>query len=61
MKHRVIHLLSDEDISLILTGLRMLEKEYVSLNDETSFLFTQQLYDKFEKCEDVGVINHERI
>ena len=39
----------------------MLEKEYVSQNDETSFLFTQQLYDKFEKCEDVGVINHERI
>ena len=61
MKHRVIHLLSDEDISLILTGLRILEKEYVSQNDETSFLFTQQLYDKFEKCEDVGVINHERI
>lgn len=61
MKHRVIHLLSDEDISLILTGLKLLERRYVEQSDDSSVLFTQQLYDKFENCEDVGVINHERI
>lgn len=61
MKHRVIHLLSDEDISLILTGLKLLERRYVEQSDDSSVLFTQQLYDKFEQCEDVGVINHERI
>lgn len=61
MKHRVIHLLSDEDISLVLTGLKLLEKRYIEQDDNTSVLFTQQLYDKFENSEDVGVINHERI
>ena len=61
MKHRVIHLLSDEDISLVLTGLKLLEKRYIEQDDNTSVLFTQQLYDKFENPEDVGVINHERI
>lgn len=61
MKHRVIDLLSDEDISLILTGLKLLERRYIEQNDDNGVLFTQQLYDRFNECEDVGVINHERI
>ena len=61
MKHRVIHILSDEDISLVLTGLKLLERRYIEQNDDTSVLFTQQLYDRFEAAEDVGVINHERL
>lgn len=61
MKHRVIHLLSDEDISLVLTGLTLLERKYMEQDDNSSVLFTQQLYEKFDSCEDVGVINHERI
>ena len=61
MKHRVIHLLSDEDISLILTGLTLLKRRYIEQNDDSAVLFCDQLYDKFDNCEDVGVINHERI
>lgn len=61
MKHRVIHLLSDEDISLILTGLKLLERRYLEQNFDNDVLFVQQLYDRFEMSEDVGVISHERI
>lgn len=61
MKHRVIHLLSDEDVSLVLTGLRLLERRYVEQDDETGVSFVESLYDKFDNSEDVGVISHERI
>lgn len=61
MKARVIHLLSDDDISLLLTGLTLLQRRYVEENNNNLVLLTQLLYDNIENCEDVGVINHENI
>lgn len=61
MKHRVIHLLNDDDISFVLTGLRLLGQRYLEQDDEENALFVQRLYEKIDECEDMGVINHERI
>lgn len=61
MKHRVIHLLSDEDISYLLTGLRVLGHKYVEQGCNEDNALVSMLYDKIENCSDVGVIGHERI
>lgn len=60
-KDRIIHLLSDEEISYILTGLRVLGQQYIKqeCNDDVSFV--NVLYDKIDKSIDVGVIGNERI
>lgn len=61
MKHRVIHLLSDEDISYLLTGLRVLGQKYVEQDCIEDSSFVGMLYDKIENCSDIGVIGNERI
>lgn len=60
-KDRIIHLLSDEDVSYLLTGLRFLEQDYIKREDKDGVLFVCSLYERIDKCEDVGVITSERI
>ena len=60
-KDRVIHLLSDEDVSYLLTGLRFLEQDYIKRGDKDGVLFVGSLYDRIDKSQDVGVITDERI
>lgn len=61
MRHRVIHLLSDEDISYLLTGLRLLGQKYVEQDSVEDSALVTLLYDKIDSCSDVGVITNERI
>ena len=61
MKHRVIHLLSDEDISYILTGLKFLGNEYIEQDSLDDMHFVDILYDKIDNCSDIGVISNERV
>lgn len=61
-KDRVIHLLTDEEIGMCLSGLTLLKRQYVK--DEISsdvIVFLDNLYTKIDKCEDMGVINDERL
>lgn len=60
-KDRVIRLLTDEEIGLILSGLTLLKRQYVSQEEDNSILFLDNLYNKIDKCEDMGVIKSERI
>lgn len=60
-KDRIIHLLTDEDVGLILTGLRFLEQDYIKREDRDGVFFVGSLYDRIDKCEDMGVITSERI
>ena len=60
-KDRVIHLLTDEDVSYIMTGLRLAIRKYMDMGCDDDVLFIRQLYDKIEFCEDIGVINDEKI
>lgn len=60
-KDRIIHLLTDEDIGLILTGLRFLEQDYLKREDSDGVFFIGSLYDRIDKAEDLGVITSERI
>lgn len=60
-KDRVIHLLSDEEISLILTSLRFSEQKYIKQDDFENLTYIRNLYDKIDISEDVGVIGSERI
>lgn len=60
-KDRIIHLLSDEEISYILTGLRFLGQEYTKQDNDDDVLFVGQLYDKIDSSSDVGVIGNERM
>lgn len=61
-KDRVIHLLTDEEIGFIQSGLTLLKRQYVKdeLSEEV-VSFLDNLYVKIEKCEDMGVINDERL
>ena len=61
MKHRVIHLLSDDDISYLLTGLRFLGQKYIEQGSDEDSALVHLLYDKIDACSDVGVIGNERI
>lgn len=60
-KDRIIHLLSDEEISYILSGLRFLVQQYIKQDCNDDVLFVQQLYDKIDISSDVGVIGNERM
>ena len=42
-KDRIIHLLTDEDVGLILTGLRFLEQDYIKREDEDGVFFVGSL------------------
>ncbi len=61
MKHRVIHLLSDEDISYILTGLRVLGNKYMEQDSTEDVTLVNILFNKIDGCSDIGVISNERI
>ena len=61
MKHRVIHLLSDEDISYILTGLRVLGNKYMEQDSTEDVTLLNILFNKIDGCSDIGVISSERI
>lgn len=56
-KDKVIHLLEDEQISLLLTGLRLVSIKEPDVNID----LIDDLYELIESCEDMGVINDEKI
>ena len=61
-KDRVIHLLTDEEIGMCLSGLTLLKRQYTK--DELSsevIEFLDNLYNKIDECQDMGVIGYERI
>ena len=60
-KDRVIHLLTDEEISYILSGLRFLMQQYIKQDSKDDLLFVNQLYEKIDLSTDMGVIGNERI
>lgn len=60
-KDRVIHLLSDEEISYILTGLRLAGQQYLKQECEEDANFVSNLYEKIDDSLDVGVIGNERM
>lgn len=60
MYERRIHLLSDEEISLILTGLRLLSSKCISDNDKDMMLISDNLYKKIDNSYEIGVISNEK-
>ena len=60
-RDRVIHLLSDEEISYILTGLNLVGRKYVEQGFEEDANSVNSLYSKVDKCLDMGVIDNDRI
>lgn len=61
MNERKIHILTDEEISFVLTGLRLLSNKYISEDNTDSMLETDRLYNKIDECHELGVINIEKI
>ena len=59
-KERRIYLLSDEHISLILTGLRLLSSKCIEDNDIDMMSMSDNLYDKIDKSFEMGVIMNEK-
>ena len=53
---RRIYLLSDEEISNILSGLHLLSDRLIKSNDADGVLFNNLLYDKVQNCYELGVI-----
>ncbi len=61
-KDRVIHLLADEEIGMILSGLTLLKRQYTKEEKENEvIIFLDNIYNKIDNCEDMGVINNERL
>lgn len=60
MYERVIHLLSDEEISMILTGLRLLSSKSIADNDKDMMLISDKLYERIDESYEVGVILNEK-
>lgn len=61
MIERRIHILTDEEISYILTGLRLLCNKYLSEDNNDSMIETDRLYNRINECYELGVINDEKI
>lgn len=61
MIERRIHILTDEEISYILTGLRLLSNKYVTEDNTDGSIETDRLYNKIDDCFELGVINNEKI
>lgn len=57
---RRIYLLSDEEISNILSGLHLLSDRLIKSNDADGVLFNNLLYDKVQNCYELGVILNEK-
>lgn len=60
-KDRIIRVLTDDEVSALLTGLRILSGKYVSEGDDVNVKFVNNLYDDIDNSSDVGVISYERI
>lgn len=60
MYERVIHLLSDEEISMILTGLRLLSSKSIADNDKDMMLISDKLYERIDESYEMGVILNEK-
>ena len=60
MNERRIHILTDEEISYILTGLRLLSTKYMSEDSTDTVIETDRLYNKIDECYELGVINIEK-
>lgn len=61
MNERKVHLLNDEDISFVLTGLRLVSSKYISDNDEDSMSMVENLYNRISESYEVGLIFKEKI
>lgn len=61
MNERKIHLLNDEAVSYILTGLRLLSNKYMSEDNTDAMIETDRLFSQIEECHEMGVINIEKI
>lgn len=59
-KERRIYLLSDEEISLILTGLRLLSSKCINDNDMDMMAMSDSVYGKIDKSYELGVIMNEK-
>ena len=56
MADRRIHLLTDEEVGNILSGLHLLNGKLAGQDDEDGVLFNNLLYDKIEQSADIGII-----
>lgn len=56
MADRRIHLLTDEEVGNILSGLHLLNGKLSSQDDKDGVLFNNLLYDKIEQSADIGII-----
>lgn len=56
MADRRIHLLTDEEIGNILSGLHLLNGKLSGQDDKDGVLFNNFLYDKIEQSADIGII-----
>ena len=60
MSERKINLLTDEEISLILTALRLSSSKYMKDNDTDNMVLSDMLYDRINACYEMGVIVNEK-
>lgn len=58
---RKIILLTDDEISYILTGLRLLSMKCIKDNDGDLSLCVDNLSTKIDNCYEMGVISNEKI
>ena len=56
MADRRIHLLTDEEVGNILSGLHLLNGKLSGQDDKDGVLFNNLLYDKIEQSADIGII-----
>ena len=56
MADRRIHLLTDEEVGNILSGLHLLNGKLATQDDKDGVLFNNLLYDKIEQSADIGII-----
>lgn len=59
-KVRRIYLLTDDEISMILTGLRLLNSKCLTDNDLDTLSLSDNLYNKIDNCFELGVILNEK-
>lgn len=60
MNERRIYLLKDEEIALLLTGLRLLDSKSLADDDLITSQNSNELFHKIENCYELGVINDEK-
>lgn len=58
-KVRKLYVLDDTEVSQVMAGLVLLEGKYLNNNDDVNALFCKGLYDKIDKCFELGVVYNE--